>query len=69
MLETILYVGCGVGLSVLILVRNQFVYGVRIHFLFKEGDLYQRLPSYIEMMVNPRHWGRWTVRQWRAVTA
>lgn len=59
----------GLGVSAFIFIRNQVVFEVRTGFLRKRWEgctVYDKLPSYEQMMGNPKHWGRWTSKQWRA---
>lgn len=61
-----------VGLAVIgvaIYARSGSVFNARVSFLFstkEDSRIYASLPSFNEMMLNPRHWGRWTSAQWRA---
>lgn len=50
--------------SFLGLVRNDVVYNIKTHFLETDWDAYQRLPEYGEMLYNPKHYFRWTVKSW-----
>ena len=48
--------------------RNQAVYRVRIAFIddksLYDAGAYSELPSYDDMLYNPRYWSRWTKQQW-----
>lgn len=53
------------------LIRNEFVYRVRFAILnlpswSDAGRLYYALPSYSEMLHNPRYWLLWTKEHWIA---
>lgn len=50
--------------SLFMLARNSVVYRIQIHFINYQYDLYDQLPEYEEMMMSPKHYGRWTVASW-----
>lgn len=56
------------SIGVLVLVRNQAVYEVRIAFIWDDSHLdnYSNLPSYNDMLLHPRYWLLWTTAHWRA---
>lgn len=50
-----------------LLVRNGTTYKVRMAFIYDPAlypDAYNRLPGYSEMCDHPKHYLRWTARQW-----
>lgn len=68
-MEILLCVGMVICVVLLIysslgLVRNDVVYNIRTHFLETDWNVYQHLPEYEEMLYNPRHYFRWTVKSW-----
>jgi hypothetical protein len=53
--------------SLFMLARNEAGYTVRMAFINDDSlypHVYQRLPSYSEMVHHPKHYLRWTKRQW-----
>lgn len=46
------------------LVRNTRVCDVRLYYLYNNYSVYKQLPSYEDMLYNPKYWLRWTVKQW-----
>ncbi len=58
-----------VGVSAIFFLRIHNVLVVRLAFIDDDSlwpAFYEDLPSYEAMCFNPRHWGRWTKRQWCA---
>jgi hypothetical protein len=54
-----------------LLVRNEMTYRIRIAFIDDDDlypDAYKRLPRYRVMSDHPKHYLRWTKRQWIAYT-
>jgi hypothetical protein len=53
--------------GIFIMVRYEFAYRCRMAFI-DDASLYPKayghLPGYDRMVINPRHWHRWTKRQW-----
>lgn len=50
-------------------IRNHTTFVVRSSFLFgtkEDGDIFNALPSYEEMMLHPKHYVRWTRAQWKS---
>ena len=52
--------------ALFIFVRNLYVYSVRTAFIWQRPCLeaYDRLPSYDEMLLSPKHWLRWKKSHW-----
>lgn len=49
------------------LLRSSYVLSVRISFITDDllwPAAYNRLPSYEEMLLHPKHWLRWNKRHW-----
>jgi hypothetical protein len=56
---------CCVG--VFLLVRNHVVYKIRMSFINDDElwqSAYRRLPSYDAMVMNPKHWLKWSKGHW-----
>lgn len=50
-----------------LMVRNMFVYEVRTAFIDDPTlwpEVYNALPTYDQMMCNPKYWVLWTKDQW-----
>jgi len=66
--EIILYAAYAVGvLFFFLMARNDMTYRIKMHFIDTDHlwpKAYNRLPSYDEMLGHPKHWLRWTKRQW-----
>jgi hypothetical protein len=47
-------------------IRTECVFKIRTKFLHERNglDAYKRLPSFHDMVNNPRHWLLWTRPQW-----
>lgn len=73
LLSLAIYVASGALMvwGAFVLIRNEFVYRVRIATLDLPSAsdarrLYFALPSYSEMLHNPRYWLLWTQKHWMA---
>jgi hypothetical protein len=58
-------------LWVLFMVRNAVTHHIRMKILFIDGPgglkgivLYEKLPTYDQMLWHPAYWAKWTTKEW-----